>query len=148
LQECDKVLADIRRAVGQQRRRAQTADVVIIGASASIPVFLLLSTQYLDFYLGKLVPALQAALSAAAALVVKLTRPHERWRLLRHSQSVLEAERFRYVHRLGAYAGDDRDRDNHLLDRVVQTSEEIAVAWSEFLPESAKAAQMLQSGGK
>jgi hypothetical protein len=46
LQECDKVLADIRRAVGQQRRRAQTADVVIIGASASIPVFLLLSTQY------------------------------------------------------------------------------------------------------
>src|SRR5215469_16295482 len=99
------------------------ADVVIIGASGSIPIFLLLSTQYLDFYLGKLVPAVLAALSASSALVVKLTRPHERWRLLRHYRSILEVERFRYEHRLGAYAGEDGG--DHLLDRIVETSEAI-----------------------
>jgi hypothetical protein len=146
LEECDELLSAIRQALGPLRRGAQSADLVIIGASGSIPVLLLLSTHYLDFYLGKLVPALLAALSAAMALAIKLTRPHERWRLLRFHQAHIEAERFRYLHHLGDYAGDDRD--DHLLNGIVKASEEIAVAWSEFLPESEKAAQMLQSGGK
>jgi hypothetical protein len=107
---------------------------------------LLLSTQYLDFYLGKLVPALLAALAAALALLLKLARPHERWRLLRFHQALLEAERFRYLHRLDDYA--DEDRGIHLLTQVVKTSEEIAGAWFELMPESAKVAQLLQSGDK
>ena len=146
LEECDELLSVIRQVAGRQRRLAQSADLAIIGASASIPVFLLLSTQYLDFYLGKLVPALLAALAAALALLLKLTRPHERWRLLRFHQALLEAERFRYLHGLDDYAG--KDRDIHLLTQVVKTNEEIAGAWFELMPESAKVAQLLQSGDK
>lgn len=146
LEECDELLGAIRQALGPQRRRAQSADLVTIVASASIPILLLLSTRYLNFYLGKLVPALLAALSAALAIAVKLTKPHERWRVLRLHQSLLEADRFRYLHHLGDFADDDRDK--HLLNRIVKTSEEIAMVWSEFLPESERASQMLQSGGK
>lgn len=146
LDECDELLSAIRRAVGWQRQLAQSADLAIIGASASIPIFLLLSTQYLDFYLGKLVPALLAALTAALALSLKLVRPHERWRLLRFHQAILDAERFRYLHRLGSYAGEDRDI--HLLNLVVETSEKIAGTWFELMPESAQAVQLLQEGHK
>lgn len=146
LDECDDLLNAIRQALRSQRRLAQSADFVIIGASASIPVFLLLSTQYLDFYLGKLVPALLAALTAAVALLLKVTKPHERWRLLRGHQAHLEAERFRYLHRLDSYAGEDRDIQ--LLNRVVEASEKIAGSWFELMPDSAQVAQLMQGDNK
>jgi hypothetical protein len=144
LGECDELLATVGQAVGSQRRLAQSADLAIIGSSALIPVFLLLSTQYLDFYLGKLVPAVLAALTAAVALMLKVIKPHERWRLLRSQQAHLEAERFRYLHRLGSYAGEDRDIQ--LLNHVVETSEKIAGPWSELQPDSAQVAQLMQGG--
>ena len=146
LDECDELLNAIRQAVGSQRRLAQSADLGIIGASAAIPVFLLLSTRYLDFYFGKLVPALLAALAAALALVLKVTRPHERWRLLRSQQAHLEAERFRYLHQLGSYGGEDRDIE--LLNQVVGASEKIAGFWFELMPDSAQVAQLMQEGNK
>jgi hypothetical protein len=89
LEECDELLDAIGQAVGLQRLFASLADFTIIGASASIPVFLLLSTQYLDFYLGKLIPAVLAALAAALALILKVTRTREKWRLLRSEQAYL-----------------------------------------------------------
>jgi hypothetical protein len=144
LEECDELLNTIRHAVGSQRRLAQSADGAIIGASASIPVFLLLSTRYLDFYLGKLVPAVLAALTAALTLVLKVMKPHERWRLLRSQQAHLEAERFRYLHHLGSYA--DENRDVQLLNHVVEISEKIAGPWFELMPDSAQVAQLMNDG--
>jgi Protein of unknown function (DUF4231) len=144
LDECDQVLDVIRQGVGSQRRLAQCADLAIIGTSASIPVFFLLSTQYLDFYLGKLVPAVLAALTATLALLLKVLKPHERWRLLRSNQAHLEAERFRYLHRSGNYAGEDHDIQ--LLNDVVETSERIAGSWFELMPDSAQVAQLTREG--
>lgn len=146
LEECDELLDGIGQAVGLQRLFASLADFTIIGASACIPVFLLLSTQYLDFYLGKLVPAVLAALAAALALVLKVTKTREKWRLLRSEQAYLEAERFRYLHHLGIYASDDRD--TQLLNRVVETSEKIAAPWFDLMPDSVEAAQLMQDAHK
>jgi hypothetical protein len=146
IDECDELLDTLGRAVGLQRLLAQSADLAIIGASACIPVFLLLSTQYLDFYLGKLIPAVLAALTAALALVLKVTKTHEKWRLLRSQQAYLEAERFRYLHHLGTYADDDRD--SRLLNHIVEISEKIAGPWFELMPDSSQVAHLIQDGYK
>jgi hypothetical protein len=113
LAECDTLLATLRRGGDAQRSRAHFVNLSIAAGSASIPVLLLLSTQYLSFFLGKLLPAILASLTTSAALLLQLLKPHERWRLLRLAGSRLEAERFRYVHRLPPY--DEADRDERLL---------------------------------
>jgi hypothetical protein len=110
--------------------------------TAAIPVLLLLSTQYLNFVLGKLLPAVLASLATTAAVLMQLLKPHERWRLLRLEQGVLEAERFRYVHALSPY--DEPDRDERLLQRVVAVATATMEEWAGLQPESASAAQLLQ----
>jgi hypothetical protein len=78
--------------------------------------------------------------------MLKVIKPYERWRLLRSEQAHLEAERFRYLHRLGSYAGQDRDIE--LLNYVVETSERIARPWFELMPDSAQVAQLTRDGNK
>ncbi len=103
----------------------------------------MLLSQYLNFFLGKLLPAVLASLTTTAALLLQLLKPHERWRLLRLEQGALEAERFRYVHRLSPY--NERDCDERLLQRVVAVATTTMEEWAGRLqPESAGAAQLLQ----
>ena len=65
---------------------------------------------------------------------------------LRSCQAYLEAERFRYLHSLGSYAGEDRDIQ--LLNQLVEISERIAGPWFELMPDSAQVAQLMQGGNK
>jgi Protein of unknown function (DUF4231) len=142
LEECDALLATLRRAGDAQRSRAHFVNLSIAVGTAAIPVVLLLSTQYLNFFLGKLLPAVLASLTTMAALLLQLLKPHERWRLLRIEQGALEAERFRYVHRIPPY--NERDRDERLLQQVVAAATATMHEWAGLQPESAGAAQLLQ----
>jgi hypothetical protein len=87
-------------------------------------------------------PAVLASLTTTAALLLQLLKPHERWRLLRVKQGLLEAERFRYVHQLSPY--DERDSDARLLQYVVAAATTTMDEWAGLQPESAGAAQLLQ----
>jgi uncharacterized protein DUF4231 len=144
LDECDTLLATLRTASERQRSRAHFVNLSIAAGTAAIPVLLLLSTQYLSFWLGKLLPALLASLTTTAALLLQLLKPHERWRLLRLEQGVLEAERFRYVHGLAPY--NETDRDELMLERVVAVATATMDEWATLQPESAGAAHLLQGG--
>jgi Protein of unknown function (DUF4231) len=142
LEECDTLLATLQHAGDAQRNRAHFVNLSIAAGTATIPVLLLLSTQYLNFILGKVLPAVLASLTTAAALLLQLLKPHERWRLLRLQQGALEAERFRYVHQLAPY--NEPDRDERLLQHVVAVATTTMEEWAGFQPESAAAAQLLQ----
>jgi Protein of unknown function (DUF4231) len=142
LEECDALLDALGRAGDAQRTRAHFVNAAIAVGSAAIPVSLLLSTRYFDFFFGKLAPAVLAALTTTAALLLQLLKPHERWRLLRHDQGALEVERFRYVHRLAPYDGDDRDE--RLFERVAATAQAAVEEWAALQPSSSDAAGLLQ----
>jgi hypothetical protein len=144
LDECDAVLTRLRDAGNAQRSRAHFVNLSIAVGSAAIPVLLLLSTKYLNFWLGKLLPAVLASLTTTAALLLQLLKPHERWRLLRLQETMLAAGRFRYVHALAPY--DGADRDERLLEFVVAVAEATTKEWAALQPESAGAAQVLQTG--
>jgi hypothetical protein len=107
-------------------------------------VLLLLSTQYLNFWLGKVLPAILASLTTTAAVLLQLLKPHERWRLLRVNQAVLETARFRYAHELPPYKG--AHGDDRLLESVVAVAEATNNEWAALQPESAGAAELLQAG--
>jgi hypothetical protein len=145
LEECDLLLKTLGRAGDSQRNRAHFVNVAIAAGTAAIPVLLLLSTRYLDFYLGKLAPALLATLTTTAAILLQLLKPHERWRLLRHEQGALEVERLRYVHKLSPYNGSDRD--DRLLERVAATAQAAVEQWAALQPTSSDAAHLLQATG-
>jgi hypothetical protein len=130
------------RAGNAQRNRAHFVNLSIAAGTSAIPVLLLVSTQYWNFLLGKLLPAVLAGLTTTAAVLLQLLKPHERWRLLRLKHGELEAERFRYVHRLSPYDGDDRDA--LLLQGVVATATATMDEWAGLQPESTGAAQLLQ----
>jgi hypothetical protein len=142
LDECDSFLATLGSAGDAQRSRAHFVNLSIAAGTAAIPILLLVSTQYLSFVFGKLLPAVLASLTTTAAVLMQLLKPHERWRLLRLQQSVIEAERFRYVHGLSPY--NDADRDERLLQRVVAVATATTQEWAGLQPESAGAAQLLQ----
>jgi hypothetical protein len=146
LDECDALLAVLRSAGDAQRSRAHFVNLSMAGGTAAIPVLLLLSTQYLSFWLGKLLPAVLASLTTTAAVLLQLLKPHERWRFLRLQQGILEAERFRYVHGLPPY--DDSDRDERLFEHVVDLGKATMEEWAGLQPASAGAAQLLQSGSR
>lgn len=142
LEECDALLTALRRAGDAQRNRAHFVNFSIAAGTAAIPVLLLLSTQYLNFWLGKVLPAVLASLTTTAAVLLQLLKPHERWRLLRLQGGVLEAARFRYVHGLSPY--NESDRDERLLQRVVDVATATMEEWAGLQPESAGAGKLLQ----
>jgi 4-amino-4-deoxy-L-arabinose transferase-like glycosyltransferase len=144
LEECDALLAALGSAGDAQRRRAHFVNLSIAAGTAAIPVLLLLSTQYLNFWLGKVLPAILASLTTTAAVLLQLLKPHERWRLLRVNQAVLETARFRYAHELPPYKG--ADRDDRLLESVVAVAQATNNEWAALQPESAGAAELLQAG--
>jgi len=72
--------------------------------------------------------------------------------LLRREQGILEIERFRYERNLAPYDGHGSDGDGNkdylLLNRVAQSAQTVAEAWSTFMPPSTDAAKVLASGHK
>jgi len=145
--ECDELLLALGRAGDKQRSLAHFVNVAIAAGTASIPVLLLLSTRYWDFFLGKLAPAVLASLTTTAAVLLQLIKPHERWRLLRSKQGTLQVERLRYVHRIPPYNGDETSRDKRLLERVAKTAAATYQEWSRLQVGSADAAHMFKSSG-
>jgi hypothetical protein len=141
LEEADEFLGRLREEARRQRQRAQRANLGIVTSTASIPVLLLLSTEYADFWLGKIMPAALAAVATAAVLLLQVTKPHERWRLLGARQAGLEIECFRYVHRLGSYGTGDCDA--LLLEEVALTAKAIGEDWARLMPSSKETAQLL-----
>jgi len=54
--------------------------------TAAIPLLILLSTQFLSFWLGKFALGAIAALLFVAASYAQLVRPHEHWNVYRRYQ--------------------------------------------------------------
>ncbi len=86
LVECDRFIAEHKKKADANERRARWASWLLVGSTAAIPVFIVASTQTLDFVFGKLIPAVLAAISAAIAGLLQFERPHERWSLYRRYQ--------------------------------------------------------------
>jgi hypothetical protein len=113
----------------------------LTATTALIPVFLLLSTRYYDFLLGKILPSALAAAAAIGAGLVQIERPHERWNLYRRYQRILEAERLSYNHRAGEYSGDV-DRDKILIARLGQLQLDLHDDWAGLIPASSEVASL------
>jgi Protein of unknown function (DUF4231) len=63
-----------------------------------------ISTETGQFVFGRLLPAAAAAVAAIAAGSAQIVRPHERWRVHRAQQRLLEAERMSYIYGVGLRA--------------------------------------------
>lgn len=101
--------------------------------TASIPVFILVSTQAWSFWLGKFVPASIAAALFVAASYVQVERPHERWNVYRSFQRRLEAERLLFEAGAGRY-GHAVTREASLAERVAELTLQLHDEWSRVLP--------------
>jgi hypothetical protein len=132
LEECEDLIAALDREARKHQTLAWTSGLLIVLASSSIPVLILISTQTGGFVFGKLLPALLAAVAAIAAGAAQIVRPHDHWRIHRRWQRWLEAERLRYLHGLNEYASSDRDR--LLMKRIVSVRRRILEEWEAMMP--------------
>jgi hypothetical protein len=141
LDACDRAIASVRRKADSNERLARLATALIILASALIPVAIILSTQEHAFVWGKLVPSLLAALAAVAAGLLQVERPHERWKLYRGYQRVLEAERLCYQNGVMPYDIDGTQRKPRFAARIAELELRLHDEWSGLVPVSADIAQ-------
>lgn len=143
VEECDKLIDDYGRHANKQRWLACLAGLTIVWSSALIPVSIVVSTQTGGFFFGKLLPSLLGALAAAAVGAAQVVRPHDRWRILNRQRYLLEAERMRYVHRLGDYTSGNADR--RLLEYVVDARRAVTDEYQTLVPSSTARAMELGS---
>jgi hypothetical protein len=141
LEACDRAIASVRRKADRNERLARLASTLIILASALIPVAIILSTQEHAFVWGKLLPSLLAATAVVAAGLLQVERPHERWKLYRGYQRVLEAERLRYQNGVEPYTGDETVRASQFAARIAELELRLHDEWSGLVPISADVAQ-------
>lgn len=143
LVECDRFITEHKKKADANERRARWASWLLVGSTAAIPVFIVASTQTLDFIFGKLIPAVLAAISAAIAGLLQFERPHERWSLYRRYQRLVEAERFLYVQGAGQYS--EADRDLRFSEWLANQRLAVHDEWAGLVPASD---QVANAGGR
>jgi hypothetical protein len=137
--ECERFISEHKKKADVNEKRARIASWLLVGSTAAIPVFIVASTQTLDFTFGKLIPAVLAAISAAVAGLLQFERPHERWSLYRRYQRMGEAEKSLYLQRAGQYRETERD----LLFSEVLANLKLSVhdEWAGLVPASDQVAR-------
>lgn len=138
LQECDAFITEHRQKADQNERRARWGTALVVISTATIPVFVVASTQTLSFVFGKLAPVCLAAVGAIVAGFLQFERPHERWSLYRRYQRLYEAERLLYVTHTGPYAAEDADArfSAWLADQRLAVHDD----WAGLVPRSERVA--------
>jgi hypothetical protein len=136
---CDRTIVSLRAKANSNQRLARWGAGLIIASTAAVPVVLLASTQWGGFTLGKLVPAILAALAAAAAGFLQIERPHERWKLYRGYQRLLEAERLKFENGVDPYA-DPSQRNQLLAQRLSERQLQLHADWADLVPRSTEVA--------
>jgi hypothetical protein len=141
LEACARAIASVRRKADRNERLARSTTVLIILASALIPVAIILSTQHDAFLWGKLAPSILAAVAAVAAGLLQVERPHERWKLYRGYQRRFEVERLRYQNTVAPYDIPEPGRRSSFAARVGELQLRLHDEWVGLVPVSADIAQ-------
>jgi hypothetical protein len=139
LAECDAVIASIAAKADKNKRRARWSSTLLTGATASIPVALLVPPEFAVrsfwyFFFGRLLPGLLAAAAAVLSRWIQIEQPHQRWTLYRHWQRFFEAERSRYRQKIGRYSKDDRE--DVLTEVLAQGQIDLDDEWATLVPRS------------
>jgi Protein of unknown function (DUF4231) len=136
---CDAFIAWLREKADRNERTTRLLTALIAAATAAIPVFLVLSTRWLAFFLGKVVPAVLAALAALITALLHVWRSNDRWRLYRTYERTLETERLKYANKLEPYHGTNRDSE--FLKTLAQLHLSLHDKWAGLVPKSTDAAE-------
>jgi hypothetical protein len=142
LAECDDQLRHLKRKAQRNKRLTYLATLTVMLSSACIPILLLASTKTDAFLLGKLLPSLAAGVAALASGSVQLARPHDRWRMFRRAQRLLEIERMAYLHHVEPYSSNDSER--LLIERVIDSRKSVLDEWLSLMPDTSTALASLQ----
>jgi hypothetical protein len=118
---------------------ARAASSAIILSTAAIPFCIVLSTKWLSFGLGKVLPAGLAAVAAAAAGFLLRERPYERWLVFRRYERLFENERFLYVNRVPPYHKSS-DARRVFAGRIAELQLALHDEWAGILPKSSEVA--------
>jgi hypothetical protein len=142
LTAADSVIRSIGTKAEKNKRRARSAVLFLATSSATIPLALVASTKYLSFFLGKILPAALAAVAAIVATWLEIERPHQRWTLYKRYERLFEAERLRYKHKLGEYAGEDAD--DRFWEVLAEGQLKLHEEWAGLIPQSSELAPSLR----
>lgn len=139
LADCTQVIDSIETKADKNKSRARWSAGGLTGATAAIPVCLIVAEQFAPesfwaFMFGRLAPGLLAAFAAVLGRWIQLEQPHQRWTLYRRWQRTFEAERLRYQHGIGAYTGNDRD--DRLAEVLAQGQLDLDDEWASLVPRS------------
>jgi Zn-dependent protease with chaperone function len=133
LDQCNQAIASTRAKADKNKRRSRACTWTLTLGTAAIPVLILLSTQFLSFWIGKFVPGLVAAALFVAASYTQLERPHERWNVYRRYQRTFEAERLLYQGGAAPYNEPDT-RDTVFATKLAQLTVALHDDWARVLP--------------
>lgn len=135
-EHCDAMILYARRKADKNKRRSRAATSGLLLTTSAIPVAVILSDHTSDFWVGKVVVAVLAAVATVLSTWVRIERPHERWSLYRGYQRRLEAERIRFEHKIGPYEGENPDKV--LAEFVAGCQAELHDEWAGLLPTSSE----------
>ena len=133
LEQCNAAIASTKAKADKNKRRSRWCTWTLTVGTAAIPVLILLSTQFLSFWLGKFAPGCIAAALFVAASYTQLERPHERWNIYRRYQRTFEAERLRYQGSVSPYK-DPETREPLFAAKIAELTIALHEDWARVLP--------------
>lgn len=133
LDQCNQAISRMRAKADKNKARSRRCTWMLTVGTAAIPLLILLSTQFLSFWLGKFAPSAIAALLFVAASYAQIERPHERWNVYRRYQRVFEAERLRYQAAVAPYDAP-QTRDQVFAAKLAELAVALHHDWAGVLP--------------
>jgi hypothetical protein len=139
LEICDQLIRSAHAKARDNNRNSRVLTILVAAATATIPLFLVLSTQWFGFVLGKVVPALLAAVAAVLTALLSQLKPNERLRLYRKYELVFLTERLKYQQGIDHYTGTNKDAV--FLKTLVSLRLKQQDEWAGLVPSSEQAAK-------
>lgn len=140
-QDLVEITSSIKSKADKSKRRARWWTSLSVGASATIPIVLLVVTN--DGW-AKVTIALLAAFTVVLGTLNQIERPHERWVLYRRYHRALEAEEIRYRHGIAPY-NIEGCRDRALAEMLAETTNKLHAEWEGLIPKSEEVGRLTQT---
>jgi hypothetical protein len=141
---CDQFIKAVRGRANANERAARVLTVVIVAATSSIPFLIVASDRWGEFVLGKLLPALLAAIASGTATWMQFGRPTERWKLYKSYQRAAEVERLLFHNRVAPY-DDENTRDKALINHLAALQLRLNDDWAGLIPRSTEVSPSTES---
>ena len=128
---CEKMVKDLAKKASHNKAESLWSFKLTMILTLVAPIFIVSSDEW---FWGKLVPSLCAALASFLTAWIKLRKPESLWSLYRTGQRQIEKELRYYEAGIAPYNGSEPDKK--LVENVSNIFEKTHAGWLKLVPNA------------